>query len=127
MIANAVSLEECAAYYDIPKLNLQKLKYADRVNGRNDRFEGDKVSLDYQNPLFHATSRAYYRALGVAGGNERELARVVAKKTGKNEWNIYMLFRNFKFKNQEFSKELITILEKYITENCLFANYILEK
>ncbi|ALV24950.1 hypothetical protein CIG2463D_1382 [Campylobacter iguaniorum] len=123
----AVSLEECAAYHDIPKINLQKLRYADKIHGRNDRFMEDKVILDFNNPLYNDTTKIYFKALGVAGGNERELARYVAKQTGKNEWSIYMLFRNFKFKNQEFSKRLIEILENYITENCIFANYILDK
>lgn len=121
-----VSLEECAGINNTTKINLQKLKYVDKVNGRNDRFKGDKVEINYLNPLFTTTTQWYFNALCVAMGNEKELARQIATRLNKPIDTIYIYFRNFKFKNQAFSLELIEALKDYVQKNTVLANCFME-
>lgn len=119
-----VSLEMAARLNNSSKINLQKLRSYDKRNGRNDRFFGQLVDEDYPSPLKGEAERYYFSALAVSN-NEKELARYIAKRTKKKTNTVYMYFRNFKFKNQDFTKKVIGLLDDYIRENSLFADYFL--
>lgn len=111
------------------KKTLLNLYYQDKRTGRSDRFKLEngtlKVNINYLYPHREKLEKLYFIALQTVSGNEKALARIVAKALSKNEWTVYMYFRNFKFKNPKFAKQVIRVLKKHIKNNHLFlrANY----
>lgn len=118
-----VKLNDAALINEITKKQLQNLFYHDRDTGRTDRFvmeEGElKVHVDYLCPHRAEIENLYIQALETSS-NEKEIARIIAKKTGKKVHNIYMYLRNFRFKNAKFAALVIDALKEYISHNNLF-------
>lgn len=110
--------------HHINKKRLLNLYYTDKKTGRTDRFILEKgtlkVEANYLYPHKEELESLYFTMLECVHGNELAIARLVAKKLGKDEWSTYMYFRNFKFKNPSLAKKIIKIFRKYLQENHLF-------
>lgn len=124
-----LTLEQATKMYDIPKKHLLNLHHADKLSGRTDRFMVEngvlKVHEDYLCPHRIEIENIYIQALETTGGNEKAIAKAIAKKTGKEIHTVYMYLRNFKFKNPEFAKTVMSILKEYIqTHNLFYARGI---
>lgn len=103
---------------------LQNLYYRDVKSGRGDRFHkvGDElyVHVEYLCPHRAELEELYFIALESSSGNEKELAKFLAKKTNKRVNTIYMYLRNFKFKNYEFARRVRDSLCEFIQTHNLF-------
>lgn len=99
-----VSLGEAAYYNDTTKLSLQKLRYKDKITGRTDRFMGDKVLLNFKNPLEFEISELYYKAAFIAG-SEKQLVKELSSELGIKPDTLKHYFNRFCFKH--FKKALI--------------------
>lgn len=119
-----MSLESACATYETPRKALQNLSYFDRRTGRDDRFcrqDGHLyVRQNYKCPHFDDIAELYYRALECAD-SEKEIAKFISRRTGKNINAVYFYFRNFKFKNPDFARIVAKLLEIFIRQNNLFA------
>lgn len=119
-----LTLKEASLMHDIPRKFLLNLYYADKEKGRTDRFiveEGViKVHQDHLCPHRVEMEALYIQALETTSGNEKEIAKTIAKKTGKEINTVYMYLRNFKFKNHEFAHKVMSILKEYIATHNLF-------
>ncbi|AQW87115.1 hypothetical protein CPIN18021_0268 [Campylobacter pinnipediorum subsp. caledonicus] len=116
-------------YFDLSnttKKDIQNLYYRDKQIGRTDRFMIENGQLlvhnDYKCPHFHKVADLYYKALECAN-SQRELAKFVAKQTGKDINTVYFYFRNFRFKNPDFAQQICNLLKRFIKENNLFGDY----
>lgn len=125
-----IPLTSCGRYFDITKKDIQNLFYIDRKNARDDRFfikDGElQVHPNYKCPHFDMISELYYEAVSVAS-SEKDVAKFISRRTGKNENTIYFYFRNFKFKNPDFARIVIKLLKIFIKQNSLFADETLER
>lgn len=124
-----MTLDAASKLYDIPKKYLLNLYYADRDSGRDDRFvliDGVvMVHEDYLCPHKSEMEALYFQALETTGGNEKAIAKTIAKKTGKDINTVYMYLRNFKFKNYAFAHTVMHILKEFIqTHNLFYAGGI---
>ena len=119
-----MTLNQAAKFNEIPKKYLLNLYYADKAHNRNDRFVVEngviKVCDDYLCPHRSDIEELYLQALETTSGNEKEIAHIIAKKTGKELNTVYMYLRNFKFKNHTFAQTVMSILKEFITTHNLF-------
>lgn len=123
-----ISLNAGASYFNTTKKDILNLSYLDKKSGRDDRFIlKDGVLLmhyNYKCPHFDELCELYFKAVEVSK-SEKEISRFISKRVGKSEHCIYHYFRNFKFKNPDFARIIIRLLQIYIKQNSLFADEIL--
>ena len=119
-----ITLERASFLYDLPKRHFLNLFHEDKKHGRDDRFIIEngviKIHEDYLYPHRREIEELYIQALETTHGIEKDIAKVIAKKTGKGIHTVYMNLRNFKFKNYLDAKEVIAILKEFIRNNNLF-------
>lgn len=111
-----VSLDECAFYNDTSKVNLQKLRYKDKLINRNDRFIDDKVCLNYLNPLEFELNDLYYKALFICG-SEVKLANEIAKILKLKNASVYSYLHRFNFKHYKKAHALKNALNEIINSS----------
>lgn len=124
-----MTLDSASKLYGIPKKYLLNLYYADRDTHRADRFILEngviKVHEEYLCPHKSEIEALYFQALETTGGNEKAIAKTIAKKTGKDINTVYMYLRNFKFKNHIFAHTVMSVLKEFIqTHNLFYARGI---
>lgn len=107
-----VSLDEAAAYNEVNKISLQKLRYKDKKAGRSDRFKDGKVLIDFQNHLEIEISELYYKAAFIAG-NEKQLITDLAKELGLKRDSLKYYFDYFCFKHYKKAQRIKEALENY--------------
>lgn len=115
-----ISLDECAQLNETTKLNLQKLRWADKKRGRTDRFVGDEVLINYLNPLFWELHEWYFKAMEVAGDRSYHLATKIASVIGEKPQSTYKYFWRMSFKNQNKARKVLKALKAYCKENDLW-------
>lgn len=119
-----LTLEQAAMSYGICKKQLLNLYYTDRDHGRCDRFIVEngivKVHEEYLCPHRSDIEALFYQALESTSGEEKPIARVIAKRTGKDVNTVYFYLRNFKFKNHIFAHTVMNILKEFIQSHNLF-------
>lgn len=119
-----LTLEQAAMSYGICKKQLLNLYYTDKALGRCDRFIVEdgivKVHEEYLCPHRSDIEALYYQALESTSGNEKAIAKTIAKCTGKDTNTVYMYLRNFKFKNHIFANTVMNILKEFIQSHNLF-------
>lgn len=118
--------ELVASYHDIKKESLKTYIYK-KYEGKNLRFkiiDGKLlVNIDYKYPLASKLDELRQTALIIAK-NEHNLAKELAKITGKKQNTILRYFIRYTFKRVANASEMITALEKYIANNSLFGKDI---
>lgn len=119
-----LTLSQASKMYEIPRKHLLNLYHADKEKKRIDRFMVEngviKVHEDYLCPHRVEIETIYLKALETTSGNEKEIAKAIARKTGKEINTVYMYLRNFKFKNHLFAQKVINILNEFIATHNLF-------
>lgn len=119
-----MTLKMASKVYDIPTKCLLNRFYEDKKQGRCDRFIVEngviQVHEDYLCPHRQDIEALYLQTLETTSGNEKEIAHIIARATGKDINTVYMYLRNFKFKNYEFAQTVMSILRDYIATHNLF-------
>ena len=111
-MAEFVSLEQAAAYNEVSKISLQKLRYKDKKAGRSDRFRDDKVLLDFKNPFEIEISKLYYKAAFIAG-SEKKLIKELSNELGLRRDSLRYYFKYFSFKHFKKAQQIKDALEQY--------------
>ena len=119
-MAEFVSLEQAAAYNEVSKISLQKLRYKDKKAGRSDRFRDDKVLLDFKNPFEIEISKLYYKAAFIAG-SEKKLIKELSNQLGLRRDSLRYYFKYFSFKHFKKAQRIKVALMKYC-ENSLWGD-----
>lgn len=124
-----LTLDQAIRMHYIPRKSLLNLYHSDKKSGRTDRFIVEngvvKVHQDHLCPHRVEMEMLYLQALETTHGKEKEIARTISKKTGKELNTVYMYLRNFKFKNYAFAQTVMNILKEYIeTHNLFYARGI---
>ena len=107
-----VSLEQAAAYNEVSKISLQKLRYKDKKAGRSDRFRDDKVLLDFKNPFEIEISKLYYKAACIAG-NEKKLIKELSNELGLRRDSLRYYLKYFFFMYFNKAQQIKDALEQY--------------
>ena len=107
-----VSLEQAAAYNEVSKISLQKLRYKDKKAGRSDRFRDDKVLLDFKNPFEIEISKLYYKAAFIAG-SEKKLIKELSNELGLRRDSLRYYFKYFSFKHFKKAQQIKDALKQY--------------
>ena len=107
-----VSLEQAAAYNEVSKITLQKLRYKDKKAGRSDRFRDDKVLLDFKNPFEIEISKLYYKAAFIAE-SEKKLIKELSNELGLRRDSLRYYFKYFSFKHFKKAQQIKDALEQY--------------
>lgn len=107
-----VSLEQAAAYNEVSKISLQKLRYKDKKVGRSDRFKDDKVLLNFKNPFEIEISELYYKAACIAG-SEKKLIKELSNQLGLRRDSLRYYFKYFSFKHFKKAQQIKDALEQY--------------
>ena len=117
-----VSLDECAFYNDTSKVNLQKLRYKDKLINRDDRFFNGKILLNYKNPLEFELSDLYFKALFICGGKEHDLAKEIAPMLKMKASSVYCYLHRFNFKHWKKAHLLRDVLNEYCKSSIWFVD-----
>lgn len=125
MTPNFMPIDTASYVLDISRKELQNLSYVDAHSGRSDRFTHVDgvlfVHKNYKCPHYDELTQLYYKALECAQ-NEKQIAKFIADRTGKNINAVYFYFRNSKFKDPNFARIVAKLLKIFIKQNNLFAD-----